>query len=71
MRAKIQYDFTSMNDFFNNFTTPDEMMMDLAEVVMNYAISHDPNNTDSFKRDIGTVYVLYQEIKKLKEQQIA
>ena len=71
MRTNIQYDFTSLNDFFNKFETPDEIMMDLAELVMNYAISHDSNHTDSFKRDVDTVYILYQEIKKLKEQRIA
>ena len=71
MRTKIQYDFTSMNDFFNNFTTPDDMLMDLAELVMNYALCHDENQPSTFKHDIDSLYVLFQEIRHLREQQTA
>lgn len=49
MKTNIQYDFTSLNDFFNKFETPDEMMMDLAEVVMNYALLHDPQQYGFFQ----------------------
>lgn len=71
MRAKIQYDFTSMNEFFNFFMTPSQLLDDLTEMVLNYALAHDENQTEVFKRDIDTLYVLIQEIKHLRDQQIA
>ena len=71
MRTNIQYDFTSFNDFLNTFETPLELVDDLTNLVMNYALAHDENQTEVFKRDIDTLYVLIQEIKHLREQQIA
>lgn len=71
MRTNIQYDFTAMNNFFNDFTTPDEMLIDLAELVMNYALCHDENQSSIFKHDIDSLYILFQEIKHLRDQQKA
>lgn len=71
MRTNIQYDFTSFNDFLNTFETPLELVDDLTNLVMNYALAHDENQTEVFKRDIDTLYVLIQEIRHLREQQIA
>ena len=71
MRTNIQYDFTSFNDFLNTFETPLELVDDLTNLVMNYALTHDENQTEVFKRDIDTLYVLIQEIKHLRDQQIA
>lgn len=71
MRTNIQYDFTSFNDFLNTFETPLELVDDLTNLVMNYALAHDENQTEVFKRDIDTLYVLIQEIKHLRDQQIA
>lgn len=71
MRTNIKYDFTSLNDFLNTFETPLELVDDLTNLVMNYALTHDENQTEVFKRDIDTLYVLIQEIRHLREQQIA
>ena len=71
MRTNIQYDFTSFNDFLNTFETPLELVDDLTNLVMNYALAHDENQTEVFKRDIDTLYVLIQEIRHLREQQTA
>lgn len=71
MRTNIQYDFTSFNDFLNTFETPLELVDDLTNLVMNYALAHDENQTEVFKRDIDTLYVLIQEIRHLREKQIA
>lgn len=71
MRTNIQYDFTSLNDFLNTFETPLELVDDLTNLVMNYALTHDESQTEVFKRDIDTLYVLIQEIRHLREQQIA
>lgn len=71
MRTNIQYDFTSFNDFLNTFETPLELVDDLTNLVMNYALAHDENHTEVFKRDIDMLYVLIQEIKHLRKQQIA
>lgn len=71
MRTNIKYDFTSFNDFLNTFETPLELVDDLTNLVMNYALAHDENQTEVFKRDIDTLYVLIQEIRHLREQQTA
>lgn len=71
MRTNIQYDFTSMNEFFNNFITPDDMLIELAELVMNYVLCHDENQSSILKHDVDSLYVLFQEIKHLREQQTA
>lgn len=71
MRTNIQYDFTSLNDFLNTFETPLELVDDLTNLVMNYALTHDESQTEVFKRDIDTLYVLIQEIRHLREQQTA
>lgn len=71
MRTNIQYDFTSLNDFLNTFETPLELVDDLTNLVMNYALAHDESQTEVFKRDIDTLYVLIQEIRHLREQQTA
>lgn len=71
MRTNIQYDFTSLNDFLNTFETPLELVDDLTNLVMNYALTHDESQTEVFKRDIDTLYVLIQEIRHLRKQQTA
>lgn len=71
MRTNIQYDFTSFNKFLNEFETPLELLDDLTDLVMNYALVHDENQTEVFKRDIDTLYVLIQEIKHFKQQWLA
>lgn len=71
MRTNIKYDFTSFNEFLNKFMSPSELLDDLTEMVLNYALAHDDNQTAVFKHDVDTMYVLIQEIKKLREQQIA
>ena len=70
MIAKTQYDFTSLNDFLNDFLTPDEMLTDLSELVMNYALAIDEDRVGVFKRDVDNIYVIFQEIKKLRDQRI-
>lgn len=71
MITNIKYDFTSLNEFLNEFISPSELLDDLTEIAFNYALSHDENQTSVFKHDIDTMYILIQEIKKLREQQIA
>ena len=58
MRTNIKYDFTSLNEFLNNFMSPSELLDDLTEMAFNYALSHDENQTPVFKHDIDTMYVL-------------
>ena len=70
MIAKIRYDFTSLNDFLNDFLTPDEILTDLSELVMNYALAIDESRVGVFKRDVDSIYVIFQEIKKLRDQRI-
>ncbi len=61
-----QYDFTSLNDFFNIFTSPKELADELVEVLFNYASCVNEENLENFKNDAATINLLYHEITKIK-----
>lgn len=69
MITDIRYDFSSLNEFLNTFETPSDILDDLAELALNYASMVNECNLETFKNDIGTIYVIYQEFKKLKQQE--
>ena len=53
-----QYDFTSLNKFFNEMETPKQLVEELTQLAFNYAMLVDEDNVESFKDDISTIYVL-------------
>lgn len=53
-----QYDFTSLNKFFNKMETPKQLVEELTQLAFNYAMLVDEDNVESFKDDISTIYVL-------------
>lgn len=53
-----QYDFTSLNKFFNEMETPKQLVEELTQLAFNYAMLVDESNVESFKDDISTIYVL-------------
>lgn len=70
MKNDIQYDFSSMNSFLNTFESASQIVEDLAELAMNYASMVNESQIETMKNDIGTIYVIFQEFKKLSEQEI-
>lgn len=70
MRTDIQYDFSSLNSFLNTFESASQIVEDLAELAMNYASMVNESQIENMKNDIGTIYVIFQEFKKLSEQEV-
>lgn len=56
-----QYDFTSLNDFFNEIMSPNELACDIVQLLFNYASCVDEDNLECFKNDVGT-YPTWQSI---------
>jgi hypothetical protein len=63
-----QYDFTSLNDFFNEFMSPKELADQLVQILFNYASCVNEETLECFKNDADTINLLYQEITKIKSK---
>ncbi|RYT78642.1 hypothetical protein EAJ04_25155 [Bacteroides faecis] len=62
-----QYDLSELNKFFNEVGTPKQIASELVNLLFNYASCVDEDNLELFKADVGTIYVLYNELTKLEE----
>lgn len=60
-----EYDFTSLNDFFNEFMPPKELAGQLVQILFNYASCVNEETLECFKNDVDTINLLYQEITKI------
>ena len=63
-----EYDFTSLNDFFNEFISPKELADELVQILFNYASCVNEETLECFKNDADTINLLYQEITKVKSK---
>lgn len=61
-----QYDFTGLNNFFNTFMTPEQLMGELVELAFSYSEGVDEHNVDEFKNNMGTIYVIYDVLRNVK-----
>ena len=66
MVTNKQYDFSSLNKFFNESQSPAELADDLVELAFNYAMLADQRLIEQFKNDMSTIYLILQEVKKIK-----
>lgn len=66
MRTEKQYDFTSMNDFFNQFESPRQLADELVQLLFNYASCVDEDSVDLFRNDVGTIYLIHSELLKVE-----
>lgn len=66
-----RYDFTSLNVFLNQFSAPSEVCDQLLEVIFNYTSCLDTEeiNDKTFKDDICTLRLLFDEFKELSKQE--
>lgn len=67
MRTPKQYDLSELNSFFNEVITPDQLVSELVDLLFDYALSFDEDNTKVFKKGVDTIYILYHELTKIKE----
>lgn len=61
----IQYDFTSLNDVLNNYAAPDDLLVDLFGLILDFInmsteLHYSPK---AIRDDISVVYLLFQELK--------
>lgn len=66
MRHAIQYDLTDFGKFLNQVVNPEEMCESLIDLLFNYAMTMDGERAEIFKDDVGTIYLLYMEFKRIK-----
>lgn len=65
--AKKQYDVSAMGEFFRDIIAPEELRKELVELAFDYAQYVDEDNTDLFKNDMSTIYILYRALEDVKE----
>ncbi len=61
-----QYDFTSFNEMLNNFITSEELAKNIVQLFFNYASIVDEESLGQFKDDVGTLYIIHEEITKIR-----
>lgn len=65
-KGMIQYDFSSLNEFFNEFETPDELMNDLIDIAFRYSMCYNDEWHELFNNNMSTLYLIYNELSKIK-----
>lgn len=66
MITNKEYDFSSLNKFFNEFETPQQLADKLVQLLFNYAACVDEDSLMSFKNDVSTIYVIHSELNNIK-----
>nr|DAT68578.1 MAG TPA: histidine phosphotransfer protein 2 from signaling, helical fold, signaling [Caudoviricetes sp.] len=66
MIDKIHFDLSGLDDFFSKVITPDELCESLIDLLFNYSMTMNEERSETFKDDVGTIYLLYSELRKLK-----
>lgn len=63
---KKQYDISAIEDLFKSSITPEQLREELIELAFDYAQSVE-DCADLFKRNMGTIYILYKTLQDVKE----
>lgn len=66
MRQTIQYDLSDFGKFLNQVAKPEELCESLIDLLFNYSMTMDEERAEIFKNDVGTIYLLYSEFKRIK-----
>lgn len=67
---KMSYDLTGLKKFFEEFESPAELMDDIVKLAFNYADKVNCEETELFKQNMGTLYVLYDQLSQIKQTPI-
>lgn len=62
----VTYDFSSLNQLFNEFATPLELQNELVQLLFNYASMVEDEYLQRFKEDVGTIEILYNGLGEIK-----
>lgn len=62
----IQYDFTTLNLFFNEEYSPEQMKEDIITLVFNYIENLHDADWKVVRNDIDTLYLLYTQLSNIK-----
>lgn len=62
----IQYDFATLNRFFNEEYSPEVMKEDIITLVFNYIGNIRDADWKVVRDDIGTLYLLYTQLSNIK-----
>lgn len=65
-----KYDLTKLSEFFEEFESPAELMDDIVKLAFNYADKVNCEETELFKQNMGTLYVLYDQLSQIKQTPI-
>lgn len=65
---KTNYDLTELKKFFEEFESPEELMDDIVKLAFNYADKVKCEDVEVFKQDMGTLYVLYDQLSQIRPQ---
>lgn len=63
---KKQYDLSAIDDLFKNSISPEELREELIELAFDYVQCVDDGNTEFFKHNMSTLYVLCSALQKVK-----
>ena len=61
----IHYDFTTLNRFFNEEYSPEQMKEDIITLVFNYIDNLHDADRKVVWNDIGTLYLLYTQLSNI------
>lgn len=65
MESRKNYDFEELSEFFNKVESPSELADDVLQVVFNYVAMYN-NDWNTLGNDIGTLHLIYEQLKKIK-----
>ncbi len=65
--AKKQYDLSAIDELFKDCISPEELREELIELAFDYVQYVDDGNTDLFKNNMSTIYILYRALEGVKE----
>lgn len=61
-----QYDLSGINKLLSRTITPEDLAEKLVQLLFNYSFCVEDGMLEKFKDDAWTIYMLYEEITKLK-----
>lgn len=63
---KTDYDFSSLNDFFNQTIRPDELVNELLRIVFSYAECFNEDDHKQINQDMFILHLIYEQLTKIK-----
>lgn len=65
INKQYDFDFTSLNEFFNEWESPKQLAEELTKLILNYASLIDEDSVVAFKEDLCVVSTFCDELDKI------